>query len=87
VARPYVVRLPRDAPAFSDIAESFARHGVRATAALAEDDGVRVDVAETTAEAILRAASEVAGAQPGTPPPLCIPVAGPVPAASGVRAA
>jgi homoserine dehydrogenase len=87
VARPFVVRLPRGAPEFGAIAESFARHGVRATAARAEDDGVRVEVAETTADAVRRAALDVACALPGAPPPLCIPIGGPVPARGGVRAA
>jgi len=86
-ARPFVVRLPRGAPEFGEIADAFARHGLRVTAVRAEEDGVRVDVAHASAAAVRRAAEDVAGAQRGAPPPLCVPVAGPVPAASGVRAA
>lgn len=87
VPRPWVVRFAGDAFSFDAIAEAFARHGVEATAAHASEDGVRVDVAETTADAVRRAAADVARVQPGAPPPLCVPVAGPVPAERSVRAA
>ena len=87
VPRAFVVRLPREAPQFGEIAEAFLRHGVRATAATASEDGVRVDIAPAPADAVRRAALDVAGALPGAPPPLCVPVAGPVPAGQEVRAA
>ena len=87
VPREYVVRLPHGAPAFPEIAAAFLRRGVRATAASVCEDGVRVDVAPAPADPVRRAALDVAGALPGAPPPLCIPVGGPVPAKGGVRAA